>query len=243
MVIISNQITPGYLGVFGYTPQPNSYLELTGTLQRLGVFPEAPVVPGSSSEPPWITGPGNPNNPGYTGPFDYTILPKLPTQPNLGLIQSAKETTFTVTNQGNTISLGNMFLRGAWQRPITGLALGDATFIFKPTQSPFGNQSPLANSQSTLESIESIGAGATFEWTLEWPSGSTLIGRGYIINTPDIYLNSQGLTEVKLELGDELALFSNSSRLAQNLYCGRPPKTAQEAAKIYAQTNGLFTRT
>jgi hypothetical protein len=136
-----------------------------------------------------------------------------------------------------------MFLRGAWQRPITGLALGDATFIFKPTQSPFGNQSPLANSQSTLESIEAIGAGATFEWTLEWPSGSTLIGRGYIINTPDIYLNSQGLTEVKLELGDELALFSNSSRLAQNLYCGRPPKTAQEAAKIYAQTNGLFTRT
>jgi hypothetical protein len=239
---ISNQDTPGYLALWGYTPQSNSYLKLTGTLNYLGVFPAAPVIPGQpgNGQPPWAYGPGNPSDPLFQGPFDYTLLPKLPTQPNFNLVQSFQSSEFTVTKPtGEQISLGNMLVSGSWQRPLSGLSVGDATFLYKVQQSPLGQSTPTGN----LEAIQDIEAGDLFEWRLSWGTGSTNVGKGYILKSPEVFLNSEAQTQFTLELGCELALFSNTSRLEQSLYCGRAPKTSQEAARIYAQTHGLFTRT
>jgi hypothetical protein len=46
-----------------------------------------------------------------------------------------------------------------------------------------------------------------------------------------------------IQLGCELALFNEKARLRTRLYCGRLPRSVQEAAKIYAEYNGLLTRT
>ena len=132
-----NQQNPSLLSLYGFATSTENYLTLNGTLNRLGVFQDSPVLPGDpgpNGQPPWLTGPGSPNDPGYQGTVDYLKLGRLPTQPNLGLVQVARKTLFTVNTQGQTLDISNMFLSGSWLRPITGLSEGEAEFILTAAQ-------------------------------------------------------------------------------------------------------------
>lgn len=209
-----------------------SYLAISGTKVSSPLLLSAYADPAESNQltlnatvtdippqSPIVTNPADPGGSGYPG---------ITAKPTPLLITSVYRTQFLIDG----IDYGNFVFSADWKTPKSGLAEGQVTLYELP-------DSPLEN---TI-----IRYGDPFEFKQCWQLGGTisciLVGRGYVINQPYYYVNNDGIGVLEIDLGDELALFSNQIRLQKTKYCGPAPTTAGEAARIYAITHGLITTT
>lgn len=186
---------------------------------------EPPVNPGS---------PGSPNPPlplayqppGYTYPnFDPDLLPRVQNRVTNNLITSVQRTVFKINN----VDYGNHFLSADYQRPIAGAGSGQVTLACQVTNSDYS---------LTYDSFQPY---QRFEWTQVINGRNKLVTKGWITGSPQFSIDSNNVATLTLQLGDELELYANRHQEPDRLYCGLPPKTAGEAARIYAQYNRLKT--
>jgi len=187
--------------------------------------------PDSELDPPdvGVPGPGETSQPPYfgagTGLFNHLLLPKLTNFPskvfNLG-IDGVELFINGVDFSGTVYSLD-------WSVPVNGVSQGSLTL----RQAVGFNIDPDTNG---------ITQGSTVQISIR-PTKlySELLTNCFVIGNPTYTLNQDGEYELGLEIGDELALLSESAR-NRTLYCGLPARTTQELATIYANTNGLRTR-
>lgn len=178
--------------------------------------------------------PGSPNPPlptayqppGYTTPnFDPDLLPRLTTQPSDSLLTAVETTQFLI----NGTDYGDHVLSADYARPIAGAGTGQVRL------NCFVQGSPLTITYDTFK------PGMRFQWFQCWKGVCRRVQAGWLIKAPKIDTSDTNLVTCTLELGDELELFANRHQEPDRLYCGRAPKTAGEAARIYATYNRLKT--
>lgn len=68
------------------------------------------------------------------------------------------------------------------------------------------------------------------------------VGTLYIVTIPKKYSDIDGTIDMDLTVGDELAYHAERARIPLEKYCGKKPVNVGEAAEIYANTRGLFTK-
>jgi len=157
-------------------------------------------------------------------PFNYLTLPRLQSQANNSLIISIDQTSVIINN----VDYSKAYISADWSSPLAGSAVGFLTL-------------KISAEQLTLSKTD-IAFQNTVKLALVWPEGTINVAICYIINEPIFTLESDNEYVVTLEIGDELALFENTAREPNRLYCGTEPNTAGQTAGIYADLRGLFTR-
>lgn len=162
---------------------------------------------------------GQPNQ-----PFNYLTLPRLQSQANNSLIISINQVILEI----NGVDYSKAYLSADWSSPLAGSAVGFLTLKIS------AEQLTLSKTDIAFQKIVRL--------ALSWPEGTINVAICYIINEPIFTLESDNEYAVTLELGDELALFENTAREPNRLYCGPEPTTAGQTAGIYANLRGLFTR-
>lgn len=218
--MITFSLQPGNpLIIYGYGTSDNLLL-LNGT--QVSVF--GTTTPGIL--PPLVTPtiPRQPSDP----EFNYLELPRLSTFTSDSIITNVNETQLIVTIGGQEIDLSDNFLNGDYAKPISGASVGKVTL------------GQLANSV-LLKDIP-LDFGVPIIWRQCWNGACETVMRGYILSSPSID-SSDGYIKYIVNIGDELALKSDTSRVPTRKYCGTPPDNAKEAAQIYATYHNLFTRT
>jgi hypothetical protein len=162
---------------------------------------------------------------GQNQPFDYLQLPRLQAQPSKVFNLNVYSTRVLINN----VDFSNALYSLDWQTPISGVSQG--SLLLKETLGL--NINPDSNGIAQGSEVEI--------YVKETPQTEELLTRCYVLGFPSLSLNGEGTYEVQIQLGDELALLSQTTR-SRSKYCGQVPKTTQELANIYAQLNGLRTR-
>lgn len=180
--------------------------------------PEPPIVP--PDVPPVLPPvPGEPN-PAF---FDHRTLPRLPAQPSKIINAHVPKTILVLETPSGPISIGDAFLNGDWNQPITGEArgsiqLGDILF---------------PNGQRILNSVIAANVGARITWIQLFGDGiQKVVCNAYLLNKPVIEQDDE-YRVINLDIGCHLALLSKRQWLRDIPYCGKEPKTVREAVRIY----------
>jgi len=188
------------------------------------------------------------------GNFDFAGLPRLTSQPTLNLTTSVAEVNLTRTFDG--LELGQYISGFSLSFPLSGMIEGYASLTGLPPDFllAVGQRFQLTQSFSLPTEITDTFDASQITFDQSYPtfdnssvSDSPLqsieIASLYLLASPILAVEDSGYFSATLSLGDELALFNERARMRTRLYCGELPKTAQQAARIYAEYNGLFTRT
>lgn len=162
---------------------------------------------------------------GINNPFDHLQLPRLQNKPSKVFNLNIFKTKVLIEGIDYTKAVYSL----DWQTPINGVSQG--SLLIKET---LGVEiDPEINGITQGKEVEI--------YIQETPTSEELLTRCYVLGYPSLTLNQEGTYELSIELGDELALLSNTTR-NRSKYCGLKPKTTQELANIYANLNGLKTR-
>lgn len=161
--------------------------------------------------------------------FDYLTLSRLELQATQTLVSNVERTELTVTkaDTGTVYDLSDRFINGDYSRPISGASVGNIEI------------GELGANDFNIADLD-LTYGDRLQWQQCWGNVCLEIANCYILNKP-VFNSDGGFLKYKINIGDELALKSDSSRIPVSKYCGAPPKTAGESAKIYATTHGLIT--
>lgn len=181
--------------------------------------PTNPVFePGETNQPP------NPYEPS-TDLFNHLLLPRITNAPSNVFNISVKDTNILINNIDYSAALYSL----DWAVPLSGVSQGNVTL-----KSAVGTEiDPDFNGITQ-------GAKVEISHTLTGQT-SRLLTRCFVIGNPTFTLGDDGTYTSSITLGDELSLSSNVTR-QRSKYCGPLPRTTQQLASIYAQTNGLRTR-
>jgi len=204
--------------------ETNSGINFTGTLldslsMPAGLILDAPTPQASQS----------PTSAG----FQFAGLPRLTSQPSLNLTTSVSSVGLTRTS--DNLQLGEYVNGFSLSFPLSGLIEGYVSLTGLPPDF-------LLAVGQRFEVTQQFALPATSQATSKLFQ-TLSIASLYLLASPILSIEESGYFSATLSLGDELALFNERARMRTKLYCGELPRTAQQAAKIYAQYNGLLTRT
>lgn len=210
----------------------NPELEINGTVvnlftQPIGVVLDPTVTP-DGSQPPLPVG-YVPDNPYDSSTFDLGMLGRLQNQGSDSILVSADRTVFEVEIAGAWVDLSDCFVNGDYSFPISGASQGRVRL------EEIGGGDRL--------NTVGIDYGTKFRWQQCFAGICVDVFTGYVVEPPVYKQNDGGFYSLDLKLGDELLLKADTSRVQVQRYCGELPNTAGDAARIYAQTHNLITRT
>lgn len=197
-------------------------IDLLGTAVNLDnqepLPPEPPEVP--PSDPPVLPPvPGEPN-PSF---FDHRTLPRLPAQPSRIINAHVPKTIVLLQTPSGTLSIGDAFLNGEWNQPITGEARGSIQL----------GDILSSSGQRILDSVVTANVGARITWVQLFGDGiQKVVCNAYLLNKPVIEQEDE-YRVINLDIGCRLALLSKRQWLRDIPYCGKDPKTVREAVRIY----------
>jgi len=162
--------------------------------------------------------------------FDYLTLPRLELQATETLVSNVERTELFVTkaNSGTVYDLSDRFINGDYSRPISGAGVGSIQV------------GELGADDFDIADLD-LTYGDRIEWRQCWRGACLTIANCYILNTP-VLSTDGGFLKYTINIGDELALKADSSRVPITKYCGSPPLTAGDAARIYSETHNLITK-
>lgn len=195
-------------------------INLLGTVFNLDnqqpLPPQPPIVPPSS--PPVL--PPVKNEPST---FNHLTLPRLPVQPSRILNANVPKTIVLLELPGESLSVGDAFLSGDWNQPITGEARGSIEL----------GDVLLPDGTRALDLVTQANVGARVSWIQLFGDGiQKVVCNAYLLNKPVIEQGDE-FRVINLEIGCRLALLSKRQWLRDRPYCGKLPKTVREAVRIY----------
>lgn len=204
---------------------------LIATVKAVDVLPEPPspppVPPPSPMPSPPIPPSVRPPSAPAPEPFNHLWLPRLPVQPTSLLNLSVPKTIVAILTPSGILDVGDAFLSGEWNQPISGEARGEIVL-----------GDVLIDGDRILDKIVGLPVGTRLSWVQVFgDSIEKLVCQAFIVNTPQIEQGDEQRT-MRLQIGCRLHLLSRRQWLRETPYCGRKPENVEQAVRIYSRLIG-----
>lgn len=157
--------------------------------------------------------------------FDHTTLKRLTTKQEYPLVVTVPQTYIEVENGDD---LSDYLMNFSLSFPLSGVIEGNFKLegIPKDLEVNTGDKVNIKQCWYSLEGTENCMG----------------LGSFYVISSPKRNSDTSGVTSLDVEIGDELAYHGKRARTPIKKYCGPKPTNTSQAAEIYADTRGLFTK-
>ncbi|CBA17864.1 virion structural protein [Acaryochloris phage A-HIS2] len=227
--------------ILGLTVNPGNSQTLVGiraatpeTAELTIEFDTASIVqPPGTTDPPAVTPTGNSQDP-LDPAFDHTTLPRVTVFPQSTLTINVCDTTLTI----NGVDYSHLFSSGDFSYFLSGAITGGIQLV----SSTFGTSTviggiPQANSSFT--GFPTVKIGDSIRWSQSFQGVDLTVCDCSVTEIPKIETDANGVSSMVIKVGGIFTLLANRNTRQPSLFCGDPPRTANEAASAYAAVNGF----